>query len=108
MTNEEILKRFQFDLEMGFFKVDKWTSYPDQDSIIFKSNDNRKLVKVLNALGFKGGYPIYMTSPILIYLNSGLLTKKYHILVPYFKSFKVSNEIPDYINLYNEEESNND
>ena len=81
ISDEEIIKRFQFDLEMGFFKVDKIPGRRFQDSIIFKSKDNRKLVKVLGELGFIGGYPLYKESPILIFLNGN--DKKYQILAPY-------------------------
>jgi len=98
MTNEQILKLFEFELNMGIFKPKK-LKYSGITLIPFKSMDNRKLVKVLNALGYKGGQPVYIQSPIEI--NLELRT---YSIIDYRMFYKEGNSIPSYIYLYNDGE----
>jgi len=104
MSNEEILKRFEFDLEMGLFKFTINTNVNEGGYYIFRAKDNRKLVKVLITLEYKGGFPIYWDSPIAIYKES----RNYVIMSPYgifARHFNDTvNEIPDYIDEFDEKE----
>jgi len=98
MSNEEILKRFEFDLEMGLFEFTRNANADDGGYYVFKSDDVRNLVEVLITLEYRGGYPVYWDSPIAIYKKS----KKYTFFKPDGMYSMVgfaakTNEIPDYI-----------
>jgi len=93
MSNEEILKRFQFDLDIGIFKA------LNNSLVHFKSKDIRKLAIVLSKLNYNGGYPIYKDGGIIVNIDS----KKFFILKEPSEC-SIFNEIPEYINLYKVED----
>jgi len=98
-NNEKILKRFQFDLEMGIFYKDV-ISRTGEEIYYFDHIDKSKFVRVLEDLGYK-----YSESKVKIYDKpQGLAvtkkSKKYWLCYYSFHWFPVENNvnlIPNYI-----------
>jgi len=112
MTNQEIEKRFQFDLEMGVFKC----LHPDSHSkqIVFTNIRERdksrfKLVKVLEKIGYMKD-SINMPSRNIVLIVVNIDTKDFTANKGYLYDFLNYNDIPNYISKYRlkPEESCND
>jgi len=101
-NNEKILKRFEFDLEMGVFNQD---TIPKLNAYYFEPINRRKFIKVLEALGYK-----YSKTKIKIYDKpEGIAvfrnSKKYWLCYYSFDWFPIDNNInlvPSYIFQYSE------
>jgi len=106
MTNEEIEKKFLFDLEMGFFKKD------DEEYYNFLGNYQEidKFAKILRKLGYNNDVPYSSLEKIIkgsfyVILSLNICDKSFgvgHYMAIYVTDnyFNELNQIPDYINDY--------
>jgi len=96
-NNEKILKRFEFDLEMGVFNQDAISKLK---AYYFEPIDRKKFIKILEAVGYK-----YSKAKIKIYDKpEGIAvikdSKKYWLCYYSFDWFPINdniNLIPSYI-----------
>ena len=113
MTNEQIEKRFLFDLETGLFKMDRLTKYL---RFIGEYNEIKKLVKILESYSYEQDF---ITVASTIHWSSGICVfkpekysaltitnyRKYYYVFSENKNvleehYKKNNEIPEYIKEY--------
>jgi len=102
MTNQEIEKRFLFDLEMRVFKCLHHETHPK--IIVFKNTKERdksrfKLLRILEKIGFKSYY-INIPSRNIVLFEIDIEDKSFNVSKGYIYNVFNYNEIPDYINRY--------
>ena len=105
MTNQEIEKRFLFDLEMGRFK--QYSNF-----VIFRNMsflDEAVMTKLLKNIGYKKDYNLFMyfnnmshqisrgKTTITINKESKIYLAPYTVMVSSDEHMGYINEIPDYI-----------
>jgi len=102
MSNEEIEKRFLFDLEMGIFKCLHSESHPKIISFInvkFLNKANSKLIRLLENIGFVSYY-INLPSEIDSLIEINTEDKTFNVGKGYLFNVFNYNEIPYYISQY--------
>jgi len=103
MTNEEIRKRFEFDMNIGLFLLD--SSNFITEKTLFKCSWNRKLATKFLEMLSDSGYSLsryYKDSIITLYDNPVIALdqiSKIHSIIEDFDG-TILNEIPDYIKEY--------
>jgi len=104
MTNEEIAKKFLFEVEMGLFG-----KYNDSIKIMGKSKEIDKVEKILVENGYSKNEPITNLYYLFEFDTYSILTlstelKKYYRTylknVKYLESYMSYNHLPDYIKDY--------